>query len=103
MNLNDYIKGWLIGDFEPSLIKTKDLEVGIKRYKTGDKDKNHYHKLTTEYTVVLRGVVKMLDKIWKENDIIIVKPNTENKFECIEDACVLVIKTPSLTGDKYDC
>jgi quercetin dioxygenase-like cupin family protein len=100
MKLNNFIKGWLVGDFSPTLILSKDIEIGIKRYKKGDKDQKHYHKETTEYTVVISGVVKMLDKIWSADDIIIIYPNVENEFECIEDACLLVIKTPSLPSDK---
>jgi hypothetical protein len=102
-NLNLFIKGWLVGDFLPSLFQSKDIEIGIKRYKKGDKDPKHYHKETTEYTVVVSGVVFMLGKIWRQDDIIYIPPNVENEFECIEDACLLVIKTPSLVDDKYMC
>lgn len=101
MNLNDFIKGWLVGDFKPSLFESKDVEVGIKRYKSGDKDPKHYHKETTEYTVIISGVVSMLGQTWKQDDVVCIPPMVENEFECIEDACLLVIKTPSITGDKY--
>jgi quercetin dioxygenase-like cupin family protein len=101
MNLDKFIKGWLVGDFEPSLIKSKDIEVGIKFYKKGDIESNHYHKIATEYTVVVSGVVKMMDTIFRQGDIAIVQPNVCNQFECIENACVVVFKTPSVVGDKY--
>lgn len=101
MNLNDFTKGWLVGDFDPCLFRSKDVEIGIKKYLTGDKDTKHYHKETTEYTVVLSGTVKMLDRIFNSGSIIEVKPNTWNEFECIEDAVLLVIKTPSLPNDKF--
>jgi hypothetical protein len=101
MKLQDYFKGWLVGDFEPALFKSKDIEIGIKHYKSGDIESNHHHKLTKEYTIVIFGVIKMLDSIYYANDIIIVNPNVKNKFECLEDACVLVIKTPSIIGDKF--
>lgn len=101
MNLDKFIKGWLVGDFEPSLIKSKDIEVGIKFYKKGDIESNHYHKIATEYTVVVSGVVKMMDTIFRQGDIAIVQPNICNQFECIENACVVVFKTPSVVGDKY--
>lgn len=101
MKLNDFIGGWLVGNFDPCLFRSKDVEIGIKKYSTGDKDLNHYHKETTEYTVVLSGIVKMLDKIFYEGNIIEISPNTWNEFECIEDAVLLVIKTPSLPNDKF--
>lgn len=99
--LQSFIGGWLVGDFEPCLFKSKDVEIGIKRYKKGDKDAKHYHKETTEYTVVISGTVSMLGKIWKQDDIVCIPPGMENEFECLDDACLLVIKTPSITGDKY--
>lgn len=101
MNVNNFIKGWLVGNFDPSLIKTKDIEIGLKRYKAGEKDAKHYHRETTEYTVVISGVVSLLNKIWKQDDIIVINPNIENEFECIEDACLLVIKIPSIPSDKF--
>ncbi len=101
MNLNNYIKGWLVGDFEPSLFKNKDIEIGVKYYKTGDIDDKHYHKVTKEYTIVIYGKIKMLEKIYGEGDIVEVLPFVENEFQCLENACVLVIKTPSVPNDKY--
>jgi hypothetical protein len=103
MKLDDFTKGWLVGDFTPSLFKSKDVEIGIKRYKQGDKDLKHYHKETTEYTVVISGVVLMLGRVWKQDEVIHIPPNVENEFECLEDACLLVIKTPSIVDDKYIC
>ena len=32
----NFIRGWLIGNFEPSILKTKEIEVGIKHYKKSD-------------------------------------------------------------------
>lgn len=101
MKIDQFIKGWLVGDFEPALFKTKEVEVGVKYYKAGDKEENHYHKIATEYSIVLRGSVRMLNQTFKEGEIITVLPNIQNRFECIEDACVMVIKTPSVIGDKY--
>ena len=30
--LDDMTKGWFIGNFEPSLMKTNDVEVAVKHY-----------------------------------------------------------------------
>lgn len=102
MNLQNFTKGWVVGDFVPSLFKTKDVEVAIKKYKSGDKEIKHYHKIATEYTIVLTGKVKMIDKIFSADDIVTIYPNVENQFECLEDCILLVIKTPSVVGDKYE-
>ena len=31
--LRDMKRGWFIGDFEPSLLKTRDCEVAVKSYR----------------------------------------------------------------------
>ena len=35
-NLNEMIGGWFIGNFEPSLLKTDNVEVAVKNYNAGD-------------------------------------------------------------------
>ena len=44
-NLDKMIGGWFIGNFEPSLFKTNDCEVAVKRYNKGDYEGHHYHKI----------------------------------------------------------
>ena len=34
--LTDMIKGWFVGNFEPTLLKTNDVEVAVKEYRKGD-------------------------------------------------------------------
>ena len=69
-SLNDMFKGWFIGNFEPTLYKTDDVEVGIKKYKAGDHESAHHHKIATEFTVVLNGEVEMGGQRYCEGDII---------------------------------
>ncbi len=99
-NLKNMIRGWFIGNFEPSLYKT-NFEVGVKRYKSGDKEKKHYHKLSKEFTVIIQGVVKMNGVVYKEDDIIQIDEFYETDFECIEDAVTVIVKTNSNHDDKY--
>ena len=101
MNIKDFTKGWIVGDFYPCLFNSKDVEIGVKYYKKGDRDENHYHKVATEYTIVIFGEVKMLNQTFVSGDIVKIDPNVENQFDCVEDSCVVVIKTPSVIGDKY--
>lgn len=100
MNLNDFTKGWIVGDFLPAIINSKDIEVGIKKYKKGDVENTHVHNIITEYTIILTGKVKMIDKIFFENDVVKIDPGIPTSFECLEDCITLVIKTPSIPSDK---
>jgi hypothetical protein len=99
-NLNDFTKGWFIGNFEPSLFNA-DFEVGVKEYKSGDKEQKHYHKLAKEFTVIISGKVKMNDIEYIKGDIIQIDENESTDFECIEDTITVVVKTKSAKNDKY--
>jgi hypothetical protein len=101
MKIDDFVLGWLVGDFEPSLIKTPELEVGIKYYKAGFVDKSHYHKIAVEYTVIISGKVRMNDITYNSGDIVTTNPYEIANFMCLEDCATLVIKAPSVTEDKY--
>ncbi len=100
-NINNFTKGWIIGNFEPTLLKTDDFEVSIKRYSAGDYEKSHHHKVATEFTVIVEGVVEMNNITYIKNDIIKVTPNESTDFECLTDVITVVIKTPSVNNDKY--
>lgn len=100
-NLENFIKGWFIGNFKPTLYNTNDFEIAIKRYKKNDYEESHYHKIATEYTVIINGKVIMNDIIYKKNDIIIIKPNDKTNFKCLTNVTTVVIKTPSVEDDKY--
>lgn len=93
--------GWFIGNFEPSLFKTNECEVAVKSYKKGDKERTHYHKIATEYTIVVNGKVRMFGNVYKEGDIIVVEPGDATDFEALEDAMNVVVKMPGANNDKY--
>lgn len=101
MNVDNFIKGWLVGDFKPSIINSKDIEVGLKYYKKGDKETSHVHKIITEYTIVVSGKIRMNNKVYSEKEIVEILPNTLTDFESLEDSITLVIKSPSIPSDKY--
>lgn len=99
--LSEMTKGWFIGNFEPSLHKTNDVEAGVKEYKKGDGESAHYHKIATEYTVITKGKVKMNGKIYEKDDIIVIEPNESTDFLALEDTTTFVIKIPGANNDKY--
>ena len=100
-NLSDMIKGWFVGNFEPTVLKTNDVEVAVKRYKKGDYEEKHYHKIATEITVIVQGKVKMNNIEYKENNIIVIEPNESTDFEALEDTICTVVKYPGANNDKY--
>lgn len=98
--LQDMTRGWFIGDF-PCAFQTKDCEVAVMHYKAGDKEKKHVHKIATELTVVVEGRIKMNGKEYNNGDIILMEPGEATDFEALTDAIDIVVKVPSVIGDKY--
>jgi len=94
--------GWFAGNFDPTLVKTTQFEVAVKRYKKGDYEKTHYHKVATEYTVIVSGEVEMNGQRRKAGDIIRIDPGEATDFLVLsEEAVTTVLKMPSLADDKY--
>jgi mannose-6-phosphate isomerase-like protein (cupin superfamily) len=100
-NLIRMIKGWFIGDFSPTLLNTQDFEIAVKRYKAGDYDPTHVHKIATEYTCIISGEAEMNNIRYKTDDIIVIEPGEYTDFRAITDAVNVVIKVPCVKGDKY--
>ena len=100
-NLKNFIKGWICGDFNPTLFPSKDFEIAIKRYKQNDYENSHTHKISIEYTIIVTGEVLMNNKVYTEDDIIIIEPNEYTDFMCLTDVITCVIKIPSSKNDKY--
>lgn len=99
--LEKMVKGWFVGNFEPSLYKTEAVEVGVKRYKAGDKEEWHYHKVATEITVIVQGAVRMFEQEYRTNDIVVISPGEGTSFEALEDTITAVVKLPGASNDKY--
>lgn len=99
--LKDMIRGWFVGNFEPSAFKTNAVEVGVKEYKKGDYEELHHHKIATELTLIISGRVKMSGQIYQKGDIVMIYPGEASDFEALEDSTTVVVKVPGANDDKY--
>lgn len=95
------VKGWFIGNFEPSLFKTNDVEVGVKKYKGGDREPLHFHKISIEFTLILDGIVEMNNQRYESGDIVVIRPGEATDFMAITDVTTVVVKLPGANNDKY--
>ena len=100
-NLKDMVKGWFVGGFEPAAFSTDSCEVGVKHYKSGDREAAHYHKIATEITLLLSGSVSMRGQVWNAGDIIVLEPGDVTAFEALTDAVTVVVKVPGALNDRY--
>ena len=101
-NMKNMVKGWFVGNFEPSMYKTGDCEVAVKSYAKGDKEGKHCHKIATEITVIIKGKVRMFETEFSEGDIVIAEPGDATAFEALEDSINVVVKLPGAFNDKYE-
>ena len=99
--LEDMVRGWVVGDFEPSLLKTKDFEVAILLHKKAEEWPAHYHKIATEYNILLSGSMSVCGKELVEGDTFTILPNEVAAPVFYEDCRIVCIKVPSIPGDKY--
>ncbi|OOX96100.1 hypothetical protein BOQ03_05470 [Campylobacter coli] len=99
--LDEMVRGWFVGNFEPSIFKTNDVEVGVKEYQKGDIEERHYHKIATEITVIISGKVRMNDQIYSKGDIVMIYPGESTDFQVLEDTITVVVKIPGANNDKY--
>lgn len=100
-NLKNMIKGWFIGDFEPSVIRTKEFEVGILNRPVGLERPKHFHKEATEISVLIKGSARINGKIINPGDIFILEKNAIVDAEFFEESQLVVVKVPSVMNDKY--
>jgi len=101
-NLKDFTRGWFIGHFEPSIIKTDDFEVGVLTHPKGEYWAPHHHKIAQEINVLLSGSMSCNGKLFAPGDIFVFEPNEVCTPTFHEDCKILVVKVPSVRGDKYE-
>ena len=100
-DLKDMVKGWFVGDFSPSVLRTDQVEVAVKTYKAGDAESAHYHKVAKEITVVASGWVRMNGSEYGPGSIIMINQNQVTDFFAITDVITTVVKYPGASADKY--
>lgn len=99
--LENMVKGWFVGAFDPTVLATNDCEVAVKRYSAGEAEQAHYHKIATEVTLILDGLVEMCGRTWGAGDIVTIPPGEATAFRALEDATTVVVKVPGVLDDKY--
>jgi len=100
--ITDYVRGWFIGNFEPSLLKTKDFEVGVLTHKKGEHWAPHYHKESIEYNVLISGKMTVQEKELNSGDVFVFQKGEIADPIFLEDCTLVVVKVPSIPSDKFE-
>jgi hypothetical protein len=94
--------GWFIGNFDPSVLKTPDFEVGYLVRKKNEKHDHHYHKIAKEYNYLIKGSLFLHDQVLSAPCIFVIEPWEISEPKFLTDCHILCVKVPSLPGDKYE-
>tara|TARA_B100000242_G_scaffold294269_1_gene275872 strand:+ start:1926 stop:2249 length:324 start_codon:yes stop_codon:yes gene_type:complete len=101
-NIKEMHRGWFIGDFLPSVLRTTLFEVGILKHQKGEEWPKHYHAEATEYNVLINGSMTVNNNLIKEGEIFVLEKNEICNPIFHKDCTVLCVKVPSIPGDKYE-
>jgi hypothetical protein len=100
--LKNFKGGWIIGNFEPSLINTKNFEIAIKKIKKGFVDIPHYHTGGPEYNILISGkLIQNKTEIFPD-EIFIFEAGEIARIQAIEDSVVIAIRGYSDPNDKHE-
>lgn len=99
--LSAMTKGWFIGNFSPTLCATEAVEVAVKEYPAGFAEPWHYHKVATEFTVIVSGEAEINGRRFGRGDIIVMSPGESTEFRTLTPVVTTVVKLPGAQGDKY--
>ena len=100
--IEEFYRGCFIGNFNPSIHKTDQFEIGLLTHKKDEVWPSHYHKIATEFNLLVSGAMTLNDVQIKPGDIFVISPGEVADPKFLEDCKILVVKTPSIPGDKYE-
>ena len=98
--INTFPLGYFLGDFPEAIIRTNQFEVAYKTHKKGESWPNHAQKVAIEVNLIISGHMLLNNTHCKKGDIIVVHPGEFIKPTFLSDVKVIVVKIPSLPGDK---
>ncbi len=100
MKLSELTRGWLIGDFTPSLVRTKEFEIGILSHKSGEKWPYHIHDFQDEYNYLINGHMTVNDLEYLSGDNFALLKGHLAVPHFMSDCRLVCIKFPSIPSDK---
>lgn len=97
----DMVKGWFIGNFEPTAYKSSEFEVNYRIHPAGEEWPVHTHTKTTEINLLISGKMLFQNTELNSGDIFIVEPWEISNPIFIEDCAIICVRTPSY-NDKLE-
>ena len=98
--IENFTRGWVIGNFAPSILRTKDFEVGLLREVKGTKPAAHFQKIATEYNILVEGHLTICGEEIFPGDVFVIDPLEIAEPIIHQDSTIVCVKTPSVPEDK---
>lgn len=98
--LKNFTRGWIIGNFDPSILKTDQFEVAVISHHKDEVIPIHYHNDVEEYNVLITGKMIVNNQELSDGDIFILEKKEIVDVKVLEDSKVLCVKIPSIPEDK---
>jgi hypothetical protein len=98
--LADTVRGWFIGDFEPSFVRTKEFEIGLLTHEANENWDAHVHRESDEYNYLVQGTMLLNGAKFVAGEWFIFPRGHLAVPKFLETSQILCIKVPSRPGDK---
>lgn len=98
--IENYTRGWFIGNFENTVFKTDACEVSYKKHFAGEFWDLHYQEQITEINLLISGEMMMQGIKLVSGDIFILYPYEIADPIFLTDCEVICVKVPGITNDK---
>jgi hypothetical protein len=98
-NINQFTKGWIVGNFNPSVFKSEEIEVAHHFHKRGFVSELHYHTKSEELSYIVTGKAYVDDNIIEAGCGWVYEAYECSNVIFLEDTNLIVIRTPSV-NDK---
>jgi len=101
-DVSNFKGGWFVGDFDDTSYRTKSFEVSYKTHQAGEYWASHYHRIADEINYLISGRMEINGTILEAPCVFVIEKNEISRPVFHTDVSLIVVKTPSVPGDKYE-
>lgn len=96
-----FMRGWVIGDFENSVIRTKDYELGMIMHEKNEHWGFHYHSKCDEINLLCSGSMTLNGREIHTGQVFKIPRNQIGCAKFLQTCKIACVKIPSVPGDKF--
>jgi len=102
LSADQFVGGWFVGDFSPTAYRTPAFEVAYKTHAAGEFWASHYHAIADEINYLISGRMDVNGTVLEAPCVFVIHKGEVSRPVFHTDVSLIVVKTPSIPGDKYD-